>query len=259
MEHENEYPEEMVKFLEMIWGQDFMAPGGEGNVAQLFDGLDVHNKHILDIGCGIGGPTFVLAKKYGATVVGIDIEAPLIEQAQRRVKELGLDGQVEFKFVKPGVLDFPDESFDFVLANGSLTQVEDKIGIYKECRRVLKPGGYFTCYDWMKPEGTEEYSEDMLYWFELEELTYAFQTPGYHEKTFREAGYINVRIKDKSDWYRREARVEYNKLKSELYPEVVKAIGKKTADHFVEDWRMLVVICDKGELLQVYCRGQKPA
>ena len=38
---------------------------------------------------------------------------------------------------------------------------------------------------------------------------------------------------------------------------MVDLIGKEEADHFVEDWRMLVVVCDKGEMLQAYCRGQK--
>ena len=256
MEHEIEYPEEMVKMLELIWGEGFMAPGGEGNVAHLIDGLNVQNKRILDIGCGIGGPAFVLANKYGARVTGIDIEAHLIDHAQIRAKELGLEKQTEFNFVKPGALDFPDESFDVVFSSGALTQVENKLGIYQESWRVLNPGGTFTCYDWMKPRG--EYSQDMLYWFELEGITYAMETPERHKETFQEAGFINVRIKDKSDWYRREAIVEYEKLKSNLYTSMVELLGQEDADHFVESWRMLVIICDKREMLQVYCRGQKP-
>lgn len=69
MGHEIEYDEAMTTMLELIWGEGFMAPGGEGNVANLIDGLEVQNKRILDIGCGLGGPAFVLAKTYGATVV----------------------------------------------------------------------------------------------------------------------------------------------------------------------------------------------
>ena len=84
------------------------------------------------------------------------------------------------------------------------------------------------------------------------------ETPERHKETFQEAGFINVRIKDKSDWYRREAIVEYEKLKSNLYTSMVELLGQEDADHFVESWRMLVIICDNREMLQVYCRGQKP-
>ena len=40
---------------------------------------------------------------------------------------------------------------------------------------MLKPGGYFSAYDWMKNDG--EYSEDMQYWFEMEGLSYSMETP----------------------------------------------------------------------------------
>ncbi len=242
--------------LELIWGKGFMAPGGEGNVANLIDGLDVQNKRILDIGCGLGGPAFVLAKMYGANVVGIDIEAPLVDRAQRRANELGLDTQTDFQVVESGPLTFPNESFDVVLSSGAFTQIEHKRGMFEECRRVLRPGGVLTCYDWMKPEG--KYSTDMHYWFKMEGLTYAMETPKRHEEIFKEAGFIDIEVKDRSDWYRHRVQDEYEQIRSELYPRMVDIIGQNDADHFVENWRAMVVVCQKGEMLQVYCRGRKP-
>jgi len=82
--HVGEYHDTMVAFLEWIWGRDFMAPGGEGNVDKLVASIDLAGKRVLDIGCGIGGPAFVLARKYGAHVTGIDLEPQLIERATRR-------------------------------------------------------------------------------------------------------------------------------------------------------------------------------
>ena len=69
MTQEIEYHDAMVTILELIWGDGFMAPGGKGNVDNLVEGLDVRNKSILDIGSGLGGPAFVLAKGYGASVM----------------------------------------------------------------------------------------------------------------------------------------------------------------------------------------------
>ena len=39
----------------------------------------MQGKRVLDIGCGLGGPAFVLAQRFGANVVGIDLEEHLIE------------------------------------------------------------------------------------------------------------------------------------------------------------------------------------
>ena len=82
--HVSEYHDAMVSFLEWIWGRDYMAPRGEGNVDKLVAGIDLAGKRVLDIGCGIGAPAFALARKYGAHVTGIDLEPQHIERATRR-------------------------------------------------------------------------------------------------------------------------------------------------------------------------------
>ena len=45
------------------------------------------------------------------------------------------------------------------MSSGGVIQTADKLGIFRECLRVLKPGGTFSGYDWMRSEG--EYSQDM--------------------------------------------------------------------------------------------------
>ena len=77
MSHTDEYYENMVRMLELIWGEGYMAPGGAGNVARMLEGTEPAGKRILDIGCGIGGPAREMAVTHGAEVVGIDLEAHL--------------------------------------------------------------------------------------------------------------------------------------------------------------------------------------
>ena len=256
MTREIEYPDEMIAMLEIIWGPGFMAPGGEGNIANLVEGLDVRNQRILDIGCGIGGPAFVLAEKYGAYVVGIDIESEPISRARRRAKKLKIDSQCEFRLVEPGPTPFPDESFDVVLSSGAIMQIEDKPRLFEDALRVLKPGGTLTSYDWMKPEG--EYSDDMRYWFKMERLTYDMKTFAEYEALLRDAGFTDIQLSDRSDWYRRKVKEEYEQIKTELYPRMLERLGKEEADHFVENWRAMKVVCEKGEVFQGYYRAQKP-
>jgi len=55
-----------------------------------------------------------------------------------------------------------------------------------------------------------------------------------------------------------EVRREYELIKGDLYNKMVELLGKMDADHFVEDWRAMAVVCESGELLQGYCRGRRP-
>ena len=135
MTRDIEYGDAMTNMLELIWGDGFMAPGGEGNIAIMVDGLDLQGKRVLDIGCGIGGPAFVLAEKYGAHVVGIDIEPQLIEDARSRAEKLGLSSDCEFITVEPGPFSFPDNSFDVVFASGVIMTVEGKKDVFAEVHR----------------------------------------------------------------------------------------------------------------------------
>jgi SAM-dependent methyltransferase len=78
----------MVAMLELVWGEGFMAPGGEGNVAKMVEGLELEGRRVLDLGCGLGGLACILAGKYGAHVVATDLEPPLIDRARRWLREV---------------------------------------------------------------------------------------------------------------------------------------------------------------------------
>ena len=257
MDHENEYHESMVAMLELVWGEGFMSPGGAGHVAEMVEGIELQGRRVLDIGCGLGGPACILAQKYGAYVVGTDLEPPLIKHSRDRAEAMGCSGKTEFQVVKAGLLGFDDESFDLVMSSGGVTQTADKPGMFRECLRVLKPGGRFSLYDWMKSEGN--YSDEMRYWFETEGLTYAMETPQRQRAMLREAGFDDVNVVDRSDVYRKRVRDEYELLRTDHFTRLVKLLGRTGADRAVENWRATMVVCEKREMLQVYSRARKPA
>ena len=257
MSHDNEYFPNMVTMLELIWGDGYMAPGGPSNVAKLLRGIETSNKRILDIGCGIGGPAFEMAKTHGAEVVGIDLEEPLIRRAEADAVKHGLASQCTFQTVVAGPLPFDASEFDIVVSSGAFTQIADKSGILGESLRVLRPGGWLSCYDWLKSDG--EYSDDMLYWFKVEGLTYAMETLDSYATLLAQAGFTDITCEDASDWYRHRAHEEYALMTGELYPRMVELLGQSDADHFVEDWRAMLVVIDKGEMRQGYSRGRRPS
>ena len=254
--HQDEYHDALIDMLELIWGRGFLIPAGPENVRRIVSGLDLRDKRVLDIGSGIGGPAMILAGELGARVVGIDLEAPLVARAQGYAEEAGLAERIDFRQVAPGPLDFADGAFDVVYSSGVFTQVEDKLAMFAEVLRVLAPGGVFTCYDWMK--GEQPYSDDMRYWFKMEGLTYAMETLAAHGQILQEAGFAEIELTDDQEAYRELCHREYDLMQGPLQGQMVELLGREQQEHFLENWRAMVVVLDKGELRPGFYRARKP-
>ena len=85
-----QYPDEFINRLEILWGEGFLSPGGADEVKLIFDGIDLNNKSVLDIGCGTGGAEVVLAGELNIDrVVGIDVEPQLIERTKKTGQKKG--------------------------------------------------------------------------------------------------------------------------------------------------------------------------
>ncbi len=255
--HQDEYHDAVVDMLELIWGKGFMAPGGPENVRKTVLGLDLRDKLVLDIGSGIGGPALVLAQEFGARVIGLDLEAPLVRRARAYAADDGLADRIEFRLFTPGPIALDKASIDVVFSSGAFAQIEDKLSMFTEAHRVLKPGGVFTCYDWMKGEGP--YSEDMRYWFKLEGLTYAMETLEAHGALLDEAGFVDIELADDQQAYRNLCHDEYEQMQGPLKARMTDLLGRAQQEHFLENWRAMVAVLDKGELRPGFYRGAKPA
>ena len=117
--------------------------GGLAATDELLSLCHVEDAHeVLNVGCGIGVEPAYIAKRYQCHVVGVDISEHMIEWARRRVREAGVQAQVELHAAD--VLDLPFETgrFDAVLCQSVLLFVPDKLRAIHECVRVTRPGGY---------------------------------------------------------------------------------------------------------------------
>ena len=95
---------------------------------------------VLDAGCGSGLTACHLAKTVGCKIIGVDISSEMIEKAGLRAEKEGVSHLVEFRVADVNNLPFKDNSFDLVMAE-SITVFLDKVKVYKEFYRVLKPEG----------------------------------------------------------------------------------------------------------------------
>ena len=253
-----EYDHGMQALLQVVWGDGFLSPGGPEEIARLLEGVDLRGARVLDIGCGLGAIDVLLVATYGAGhVVGIDLEPDLVAKAARRVRAAGLAGRIEVRTVEVGPLPFPDASFDAVFSKDSLVQIPDKSAIFAEIRRVLKPGGRFVASDWLRG-GSGPYTPEMLEYFRLEGITYNMASIAQSVEALRQAGFTDVVARDRNDWYLDLARRELEALAGEWYPLIVERIGRDRADHFVVNWRQLVLVLERGELRPAHLLAVSP-
>jgi ubiquinone/menaquinone biosynthesis C-methylase UbiE len=99
--------------------------------------------HVLDVGSGIGGPARYFARRFGCRVTGIDLTAEFCQLARELTRAVGLADRVTFEQGNALMMPFADASFDGAYSMNVSMNIADKAGLYREIRRVLKPGAWF--------------------------------------------------------------------------------------------------------------------
>ena len=132
------------------------------NIAELISEMHVelverlapkHGEHWLDLGCGAGDVAFH-AVRAGATVTGSDLSPTLIEAAERRAAEQGLDLTLEVADCQS--LHYPDASFDVVSSSVGVIFAPDHERVAAQLARVCRPGGRIGLTAWRRDSGVGE-------------------------------------------------------------------------------------------------------
>jgi len=120
---------------------------------------------ILDVGCGPGGPTLELARLSQGDVIGLDIHQPYLDEFTKKIEQAGLSDRVKALNCSLFEMDFPDESFDIIWAEGSIFIIGFERGL-KEWRRFIKPNGFLVVHEmtWLRPDPPQEIYD---YWKEI--------------------------------------------------------------------------------------------
>ena len=229
--------------LEQVWGEGFMSPGGREEVARILGEIDLTGMAVLDIGCGLGGPATALVVDHHADrVVGADVQLGLLELARTRAEQAGLESRLTFEVVEEGrPLPFLDGAFDVVFSKDAIIHVEDKLGLYTELHRVLRPGGHLLVSDWLRGAG-QDLDAQVEEFIDAAGHAFTMVTLDDLAQIARGAGFVDIETMDRHAWYLEEARAEREHLPEEER----------------EFWDVLVTTLEFGALRPGHLRARRP-
>lgn len=165
---------------------------------EILNSVNLKNKKILDIGCGVGTIDFYLASK-GAEVLGVDISENGIKMANKNASNLNLKSNTKFK-----VMNFPNKvpegKFDIIICSEILEHLTDDDLAVKKIKTLLNKNGIIIASS--PSENSLLYRMGMLKKFDKE----VGHLRRYSEKSYKElftsAGFKVVKTKKNEGFIR---------------------------------------------------------
>lgn len=252
------YDDRHIAFLERLWGEGYLSPGGPEEVARVLDGLDLTGATVVDIGCGSGGVTATLARDHGAAkVIGLDVEASACAAARQLAERWGVGDRVEIRQVAPGPLPLEDGSVDLVFSKDSIVHIADKHALAREAFRVLRSDGWFAASDWLISHDGEP-SPEMAAYIAAEDLDFRMASPDRYRDALVTAGFEDIRLVNRNPWYREQAKAELARLQGPERPEFEAMLSAGEIEDQLKTWRAMIAVLETGEHCPHHLRGRRP-
>ncbi|HKR60898.1 MAG TPA: class I SAM-dependent methyltransferase [Pyrinomonadaceae bacterium] len=150
--------------------------------------------HVLEVASGSGGPALYLARQTGCRVTGIDANESGVATATEMALQSSAAERVQFKVANAtSTLPFPNDSFDGLLCIDSMNHFPNRLEVFREWHRILRPGGRAIFTDPVVITGPVTNDE-----IALRSLVglFLFVPPGVNEQLIAQAGFELVQQED---------------------------------------------------------------
>jgi len=255
-DNNGQYSRTGILRYEKIFGDGYVSTGGPETTdylcARLGPKLQPGAK-VLDVGCGIGGAMFHLAKTYGADVTGVDLAPEMIAIAFERAR--ASDAPESVRFFVGDVLEYPFETaFDVVWSRDALMHVHDKPRLFKRLFDLLAPGGNLVITDYARGVG----AGSTAFQDYIRSTGYHVVDPASYGQLLLGAGFVDVEVEDATDRFidimkREAARLETHR------DEFVKLFSEDDLKYLVDRWAMKDGFCRAGDMKWGIYKAVRPA
>jgi ubiquinone/menaquinone biosynthesis C-methylase UbiE len=152
---------------------------------------------LLDVGCGIGGPARYFAGDCGCKVTGLDLTEEFVHVATTLTRLVKLDAAAEFQQGSALQMPFEAATFDGAYMIHVGMNLADKTAVFRQVRRVLKPGALFTIFDIMRlSDGAISYP---VPWASTADTSFVETVAGY-ANALQSAGFRVERQRDRREF-----------------------------------------------------------
>jgi SAM-dependent methyltransferase len=135
--------------------------------------------HVLDVGCGIGGPARYFASEHGVRVTGIDLTEEFVNAATSLTKLVHLEDSAKFEQGSALAMPFAGGTFDAAYMFHVGMNIADKNALFQDIARVLKPGARFSIYDLMRTN--DEPISYPVPWAQSGQTSFVVKIEGYRQ------------------------------------------------------------------------------
>ncbi|MEQ9300123.1 MAG: methyltransferase domain-containing protein [Cyclobacteriaceae bacterium] len=155
--------------------------------------------YVLDAGCGVGGTCFFLANTIGCKVHGISLTPTQVDQAVSTKAEFDEKNLTGFSCQDYCKTNFPDNTFDAILAIESAMYAMPKNSFLEECFRILKPGGRLVVADYFLRKTQHEREQKTLNKWAKSWVIKEFILEYDYLEDLEKLGYLNYSLMDISN------------------------------------------------------------
>nr|XP_015802184.2 phosphoethanolamine methyltransferase [Nothobranchius furzeri] len=227
-----QYTRRGILRYEKMFGAGYVSTGGPSTTKEFVDLLNLKpGQKVLDVGCGIGGGDFYMAKTFGVDVLGLDLSDNMVDIAMERARTERLPS-VQFEVADATKRTFPEGSFDVIYSRDTILHINDKLALFKRFHSWLKPGGQLLISDYCCGEKPWTPAFEAY----VRQREYVLYTPSEYGKFLQQAGFCSVHMEDRTAQFIQVIQTELQRAEA-IKEEFIQEFSEEDYFAIVDGWK----------------------